>query len=384
MIAAQVPASAGASARLPGGAGEATSNSGGDGDFANLLAGPAAAPAGKPAATTATGTESDNQHSDTAETPHEPLLPEQLLALLVNSPLAPTTAGSTPTAALAPGIGTSPLSGFPGAAAVLPATTTALAAATATALAATTAGASATAVDPASASLPLAAKPDTGLATAAFPLDTAALPLATAEPGAVQNNTQAIAVDDFAKALGLATGEVGADPGTAPELGDRSSLLAPTASATATPARVNAAALAAPLALPADPDAGFDDGFGARIGWLADQRIGRAEIRLNPEHLGAIDVRLQIDGSKVSAEFQSAHADVRHVLESSVGRLREMLGQQGLQLTHADVGQGRGGEQGERAATARGGDLQSEPDAGLGDLQDPRPTLSRGLLDEYA
>ena len=384
MIAAQAPASAGTSARVPGGAGEATSNSRDDGGFANLLAGPATAAASKPVAANGARSESDNKESDTAEDPHEPLLPEQLLALLANSPLAPSAAGTTPTGAVPPGIGSSSLSGVPGAAGALPATAAALAATTATALAATTAGAPPLTTDPASASTPLAAKPDSGLAAAAFPLDTAALPLAPSDAGTAQGSAQAIAVDDFAKALGLATTDVGADAGSAPELGDRSSLLAPTASAAAAPARATATPLAAPLALPTDIDAGFDDGFGARIGWLADQRIGHAEIRLNPEHLGAIDVRLQIDGSKVSAEFQSAHADVRHALESSVGRLREMLGQQGLQLSHADVGQGRGGEHGERAATARGEDLQSDHDASLGEHPMPRPVLSRGLLDEYA
>ena len=382
MIAAQVPASTGSSARPPGGAGEAASNSRDDGAFADLLATPASAPAGKPAATsgTGTGTEADNEDPDTTGTPQEPLLPEQLLALLANS--APSAATPAPTAP-APGVGTAPPPSLPGAATALPATITALAAATATALAATTAAATPTAADPASASSALAAKPDIGLATPALPLDPA-LSLATADAGSVQNNAQALAVDDFAKALGMAAGDVGSDPGIAPEPGDRGSLLAPTAGATATPARVNAAALAAPLALPPDPDAGFNDGFGARIGWLADQRIGHAEIRLNPEHLGAIDVRLQIDGSKVSAEFQSAHADVRHALENSVGRLRDMLGQQGLQLTHADVGQGRGGEQGGQAATAAGDDLQPEHDASPGDLPMSRPVVSRGLLDEYA
>lgn len=382
MIAAQVPASAGTSARVPGGAGEATSNSRDDGGFANLLAGPATAAASKPVAANGARSESDNKERDTAEAPHEPLLPEQLLALLANSPLAPSAAGSTPTGAVVPGIGSSSLSGVPGAAGALPATATALTATTATALAATTAGAPPITTDPASASTPLAAKPDSGLAAAAFPLDTAALPLAPSDAGTAQGSAQAIAVEDFAQALGLATTDVGVDAGAAPELGDRSSL-APTASAAVTPARATATLLAAPIALPTDIDAGFDDGFGARIGWLADQRIGHAEIRLNPEHLGAIDVRLQIDGSKVSAEFQSAHADVRHALESSVGRLREMLGQQGLQLSHADVGQGRGGEHGERAATARGEDLQDH-DASLGEHPMPRPVLSRGLLDEYA
>ncbi|MGH8073573.1 MAG: flagellar hook-length control protein FliK, partial [Lysobacter sp.] len=94
-------------------------------------------------------------------------------------------------------------------------------------------------------------------------------------------------------------------------------------------------------------------------------------------------IRLQIDGNRISAEFQSANADVRHALENSVGRLRDMLGQQGMQLAHSDVGQGRG----EREARG-GGDVHRDDAAGPGldrsDTANTRPVRVRGLLDEYA
>ncbi|PTT60307.1 flagellar hook-length control protein FliK, partial [Stenotrophomonas sp. HMWF003] len=92
----------------------------------------------------------------------------------------------------------------------------------------------------------------------------------------------------------------------------------------------------------ATPDVGaddFGDAMSARIGWLADQKIGHAVIRVTPHDLGQIEVRLQIDGDKVHASFSSAHAEVRHALEASLPRLRDMLGEQGFQLGNADVGQ---------------------------------------------
>lgn len=190
---------------------------------------------------------------------------------------------------------------------------------------------------------------------------------------------------DFAQVLEQSTD--GTAPDLIPEFETGERALPPGATASqATGARPVAAAGQPPLAFPADPDAGFDDAFGARIGWLAEQRIGHAEIRLNPETLGTIEVRLQIDGTRVSAEFQSAHADVRHALENSVGRLRELLGQHGLQLAHSDVGQGRGDGAGngprERAGTGTGGG-----DGLHGDGRDGLPPVqlrTRGLLDEYA
>lgn len=141
------------------------------------------------------------------------------------------------------------------------------------------------------------------------------------------------------------------------------------------------AIMAAPVTVPVDPQNGFDDGFGARLVWMAEQRLGHAEIRLNPEHLGPIEVRVQVDGTQVSAEFQSGHAGVRQAIEASLPRLREMLGQQGLQLGHTDVGQRHAGS---GAPARRDGDT---PSAGASPADAPLPARhlrTRGLLDEYA
>lgn len=152
----------------------------------------------------------------------------------------------------------------------------------------------------------------------------------------------------------------------------------------ASPLRADAAATVPgpPLALPDNPDAGFGDGIGARIAWMAEQRVGHAEIRLNPEHVGPIEVRVQLDGTRVNAEFHSAHADVRQAIEASVPRLREMLGQQGLQLGHADVGQRNAG-QGQRPMPA-GRDSDVETAGARPSVLAAPVVRSRGLLDEYA
>src|SRR5690606_22847762 len=157
--------------------------------------------------------------------------------------------------------------------------------------------------------------------------------------------------DAFAKSLALAdTLESGGDvlPAAGSDDDAASPLVFAPPSTQTTTARLAAAAAAAnePITMPADPDAGLDEAFSSRISWLADQRIGHAQIRVTPDHLGPIDVRLHLDGNRVSAEFNSANADVRHALEASLGRLRDMLGQQGLQLGHTDIGSGRHGSNG--------------------------------------
>lgn len=136
---------------------------------------------------------------------------------------------------------------------------------------------------------------------------------------------------------------------------------------------------------PATPGApGFDDAIGVRVGWMAEQKIGHAHIRLNPDALGTIDVHLQMDGDKVQASFSSPHVDVRHALESSLPRLRELLGEQGFQLAHADVGQQspqgeRGQASSQLADTGNNGSGERVTESASAPI-----VYRRGLLDAYA
>jgi len=162
---------------------------------------------------------------------------------------------------------------------------------------------------------------------------------------------------------------------------------APLSVSTMTNHPLSRAAAAVQANAPIPLDTGFDDGFSSRIAWLADQKVGHAEIRITPDHLGAIDVRLQIDGNRVNAEFNSAQPDVRHALESSLPRLKEMLGQQGLQLGQADVGQRQAQQQGSSGSASPafgGGNERGDAANDAGWSRGPVVRASRGLLDEYA
>ncbi len=138
----------------------------------------------------------------------------------------------------------------------------------------------------------------------------------------------------------------------------------------------------------ATPDVGaddFGDAISARVGWLADQKIGHAVIRVTPHDLGQVEVRLQIDGDKVHASFSSAHAEVRHALETSLPRLRELLGEQGFQLSHADVGQqhtAQDGKPGGGGGSHGGGD--GEPALAEITVSPAQLMRQRGLVDAYA
>ncbi|RRU66976.1 flagellar hook-length control protein FliK [Stenotrophomonas maltophilia] len=141
-----------------------------------------------------------------------------------------------------------------------------------------------------------------------------------------------------------------------------------------------------PTPKPVLGDDGFDQAVGARLGWLADQKIGHAHIRLSPDDMGPVDVRLQLNGDKVHASFSSPHVDVRQALESSLPRLRELLGEQGFQLAHADVGHQAPGGDGNASGQASGGGIacDGEPSPGEASVSSAQLIRQRGLLDAYA
>ncbi|WP_313462015.1 flagellar hook-length control protein FliK, partial [Stenotrophomonas sp.] len=142
-----------------------------------------------------------------------------------------------------------------------------------------------------------------------------------------------------------------------------------------------------PTATPHVGGESFDEDISARIGWLADQKIGHATIKVTPHDLGLIEVRLQMDGDKVHASFSSAHADVRHALESTLPRLREMLNDQGFQLGNADVGHQQTAQDGKSGGgtSERGGIAGSDEPAMVETIVSSAQLMrQRGLLDAYA
>ncbi|WP_099496154.1 flagellar hook-length control protein FliK [Stenotrophomonas maltophilia] len=141
-----------------------------------------------------------------------------------------------------------------------------------------------------------------------------------------------------------------------------------------------------PTPKPVLGDDGFDQAIGARLGWLADQKIGHAHIRLSPDDMGPVDVRLQLNGDKVHASFSSPHVDVRQALESSLPRLRELLGEQGFQLAHADVGHQAPGGDGNAPGQPGGSGIigDGEPTPGEASVSSAQLIRQRGLLDAYA
>lgn len=83
---------------------------------------------------------------------------------------------------------------------------------------------------------------------------------------------------------------------------------------------------------------GWGRELGSRMLWLAKDNQQYAELRLNPPHLGPLEVRISLQqdqGANIS--FLSNHAAVRGAIESALPQLREMFADGGFTLLDVNV-----------------------------------------------
>lgn len=77
--------------------------------------------------------------------------------------------------------------------------------------------------------------------------------------------------------------------------------------------------------------------LGQQALFMAKNDMGTAQLTLNPEHLGPIQVTLDLQHDQATAVFVSPHDAVRQAIEASLPHLRDMFSQAGLQLGQTQV-----------------------------------------------
>jgi flagellar hook-length control protein FliK len=84
---------------------------------------------------------------------------------------------------------------------------------------------------------------------------------------------------------------------------------------------------------------GWPQAVAAQVHWFVNNDVQSATLRLSPEHLGPVEVHLDVRDSQVNVSFNAAHAETRAALEQTVPRLREIFASGGLSLGQANVQQ---------------------------------------------
>lgn len=91
-----------------------------------------------------------------------------------------------------------------------------------------------------------------------------------------------------------------------------------------------------PITVPFD-DPRFRDALSERVQWLVREGIQSAELTLHPQDMGPIRIEMSIDGAAASIDFAATQADTRAAIEQSLPRLRDLLADQGLQLSGTKI-----------------------------------------------
>ncbi|WP_105170692.1 flagellar hook-length control protein FliK [Pseudoalteromonas sp. T1lg24] len=78
---------------------------------------------------------------------------------------------------------------------------------------------------------------------------------------------------------------------------------------------------------------------------LLNLNLKEAEIRLDPPELGSMQIRIRSDAEQAQINFVVQSQQAKDVLEQSMGRLKEMLAEQGINLGESSVSEQGQGEQ---------------------------------------
>ncbi|MEO7072467.1 MAG: flagellar hook-length control protein FliK [Rhodanobacter sp.] len=132
----------------------------------------------------------------------------------------------------------------------------------------------------------------------------------------------------------------------------------------------------APVGTPA-----FAPELSQQITWFASQDIKHARIRLHPEELGMVDLKITVHHGNVDVAFTAQHPGAVLALQQSLPQLDQMLAQQGLSLGHSEVSQHGRDDASDRGRGNGGGD-GADDTAAVGAVTVTRSSLN--LLDAFA
>lgn len=146
------------------------------------------------------------------------------------------------------------------------------------------------------------------------------------------------------------------------------------------PAPVAQASLQQPLGKDA-----WNQDLGSRLVWMSKQNLDSAQLRLNPAHLGPLEVRLSVQHDQTAnVTFLSNHAPVRDAVEAAIPRLREMLADSGVNLSDVNVSSHSQGQQRDHGPASNAWLADGQPDLDGGLPEETVRNMALGLVDYFA
>ncbi|WP_186373070.1 flagellar hook-length control protein FliK [Yersinia frederiksenii] len=105
-----------------------------------------------------------------------------------------------------------------------------------------------------------------------------------------------------------------------------------------------------------------------------------AELRLNPQELGALQISLKIEDKQAQLHFVSAHSQVRAAIEAAMPNLRTALAESGIQLGQSSVGSEGQWQQAQQQNQQNQQDFASRGQPGYGEVAADETQASTPLV----
>lgn len=147
-------------------------------------------------------------------------------------------------------------------------------------------------------------------------------------------------------------------------------------------------------------DPAWNNELGQKLIWMHKQSIPSAELRLNPEHLGPVLIKIDMNQDQASISFTAQNQAVKEAIEAALPKLREMFSGQQLDLADVNVsqhqseqGQARdffqsASQQGQNSRQSEGDEVFDNGTTAGNDIADEieagRAIASNGLLSLFA
>jgi flagellar hook-length control protein FliK len=81
----------------------------------------------------------------------------------------------------------------------------------------------------------------------------------------------------------------------------------------------------------------WTDELGGQLTWMTQHGLESGSLRVSPEHLGPVEVKISVQNGAASVWFGASHPDTRAALEQALPRLQQLFANQGLTLTDSGV-----------------------------------------------
>jgi flagellar hook-length control protein FliK len=126
----------------------------------------------------------------------------------------------------------------------------------------------------------------------------------------------------------------------------------------------------------------WNDELGTQLTWMSQKGLETGSLRVTPEHLGPVEVKISVQNGDASVWFGATHPDTRAALEQALPRLREMFASQGMNLTDSGVSRDSPRSQTRSPASQSITGVSAVGSSGISAAAAVR--MSLGLVDTYA